>query len=622
MSQFTINIIFVGLSFALYFGIAIWARAGTTSEFYVAGGGVHPVVNGMATAADWMSAASFISMAGILAMGGYGASTYLMGWTGGYVLLAMLLAPYLRKFGKFTVPDFIGDRFYSKTAAMIAVVCLIIASTTYVIGQMTGAGVAFSRFLEVDNTTGLLIAAVVVFFYAVLGGMKGITYTQVAQYVVLIIAYTIPAVFISLELTGNPIPGLGLFSNDVQSGIPLLTKLDQIVTDLGFTAYTADVPNKLNMVLFTLSLMIGTAGLPHVIIRFFTVPKVSDARWSAGWALVFIALLYFTAPAVGAMARLNLIDTIYPQGISEPALNYDQQPDWMKTWEDTGLLKYNDLNNDGRIQLYSDSGLGAAKLALAAAQADGGDVAAATTAVDEAAAKHDLQNDGSFVTRGWEGNELDVNNDILVLANPEIANLPPWVIGLIAAGGLAAALSTAAGLLLAISSAISHDLIKRNLNPNISDKGELKVARITMGVAIVVATWLGINPPGFAAQVVALAFGIAGASLFPVLMMGIFSKRINSLGAIAGMLTGLISILVYIFVFKGWFFISGTASFPDTEEYWLFGISPLSFGAVGAILNFIVAFAVSYATPPPPAYIQELVESVRSPRGAGGAVDH
>lgn len=622
MSQFAINIIFVGLSFALYFGIAIWARAGSTSEFYVADGGVHPVVNGMATAADWMSAASFISMAGLIAASGYGASTYLMGWTGGYVLLAMLLAPYLRKFGKFTVPDFIGDRFYSKTAAMIAVVCLIIASTTYVIGQMTGAGVAFSRFLEVENTTGLLIAAVVVFFYAVLGGMKGITYTQVAQYVVLMVAYTIPAVFISLELTGNPIPGLGLFSNHIESGVPILTKLNQVVTDLGFASYTADVPNKLNMVLFTLSLMIGTAGLPHVIIRFFTVPKVADARWTAGWTLVFISLLYFTAPAVGAMARLNLIDTVYPQGVAEAPLEYDQRPDWMATWEDTGLIKYNDLNNDGRIQLYNDSGLGAAQVALNTAEADGGDVAAATAAVETARIAHDAEMDGRFANAGWAGNELDVNNDILVLANPEIANLPSWVIGLIAAGGLAAALSTAAGLLLAISSAISHDLIKRNLNPNITDKQELKYARITMGVAIVVATYLGINPPGFAAQVVALAFGIAGASLFPALMMGIFSKRINNLGAIAGMLTGLITILVYIFVFKGWFFISGTANFPDTEEYWLFGISPLSFGAVGALLNFIVAFAVSYATAPPPAHIQELVESVRSPRGAGGAIDH
>ena len=622
MSQFVINLIFVGLSFALYFGIAIWARAGSTSEFYVAGGGVHPVVNGMATAADWMSAASFISMAGLIAASGYGASTYLMGWTGGYVLLAMLLAPYLRKFGKFTVPDFIGDRFYSKTAAMIAVVCLITASTTYVIGQMTGAGVAFSRFLEVESSTGLIIAAIVVFFYAVLGGMKGITYTQVAQYVVLMIAYTIPAVFISLELTGNPIPGLGLFSNHVESGVPILTKLNQVVTDLGFASYTADVPNKLNMVLFTLTLMIGTAGLPHVIIRFFTVPKVADARWTAGWTLVFISLLYFTAPAVGAMARLNLIDTVYPQGVAEAPLEYDQRPDWMMTWEETGLIKYNDLNNDGRIQLYSDSGLGAALIALNTAQTDGGDVAAATAAVETARIAHDAELDGRFANAGWAGNELDVNADILVLANPEIAQLPPWVIGLIAAGGLAAALSTAAGLLLAISSAISHDLIKRNLNPNITDKQELKYARITMGVAIVVATYLGMNPPGFAAQVVALAFGIAASSLFPVLMMGIFSKRINNLGAIAGMLTGLIVVLVYIFMFKGWFFISGTANFPDTEEYWLFGISPLSFGAVGALLNFIVAFAVSYATAPPPAHIQELVESVRSPRGAGGAVDH
>ena len=487
---------------------------------------------------------------------------------------------------------------------------------------MTGAGVAFSRFLEVESSTGLIIAAVVVFFYAVLGGMKGITYTQVAQYVVLMIAYTIPAVFISLELTGNPIPGLGLFSTHVESGVPILTKLNQVVMDLGFTSYTADVPNKLNMVLFTLTLMIGTAGLPHVIIRFFTVPKVADARWTAGWTLVFISLLYFTAPAVGAMARLNLVDTIYPEGVAEAPINYDQRPDWMKTWEETGLIKYSDLNNDGRIQMYSDGGLGVAEAALAKATADGGDVAAATVAVDEARAKNDAVLDGELAARGWAGNELDVNADILVLANPEIAQLPPWVIGLIAAGGLAAALSTAAGLLLAISSAISHDLIKGNLNPNITDEQELKYARITMGIAIVVATYLGMNPPGFAAQVVALAFGIAASSLFPVLMMGIFSKRINNLGAIAGMLTGLIVVLVYIFMFKGWFFISGTANFPDTEEYWLFGISPLSFGAVGALLNFIVAFAVSYATAPPPAHIQELVESVRSPRGAGGAIDH
>ncbi len=589
MSQFWINLIFVGASFALYFGIAIWARAGSTKEFYVAGGGVHPVLNGMATAADWMSAASFISMAGLLAMGGYGASAYLMGWTGGYVLLALLLAPYLRKFGKFTVPDFIGDRFYSRTARLVAVACLIIASTTYVLGQMTGAGVAFSRFLEVSSTTGLMIAAVVVLFYAVLGGMKGITYTQVAQYVVLIIAYTIPAIFISLHLTGNPIPPLGLFSQHTESGMPLLQKLDSIVTELGFAAYTADIPNKLNMFLFTLSLMIGTAGLPHVIIRFFTVPKVSDARSSAGWALVFIALLYTTAPAVGSMARINLVDTVYPQGTAAASIDYEARPEWMKSWETTGLLKFEDKNNDGKIQYYNDKSQ-----------------TFAATATE----------------RGWQGNELTVNNDILVLANPEIANLPSWVIGLIAAGGLAAALSTAAGLLLAISSAISHDLIKKTLKPNISEKGELMAARVSMTVAIVVATWLGINPPGFAAQVVALAFGIAGASIFPALMMGIFSKRINSTGATAGMLAGLISTCVYIFLYLGWFFIPGTNTFENVEANWLLGISPLSFGAVGAMINFAVAFIVSSAGKAPPQNIQDLVESVRYPRGAGQAVDH
>jgi cation/acetate symporter len=588
MSQFAINLIFVGGSFALYIAIAIWARAGSTKEFYVAGGGVHPVMNGMATAADWMSAASFISMAGLIAAGGYANSTYLMGWTGGYVLLAMLLAPYLRKFGKFTVPEFIGDRFYSKNARFVAVACLIIASVTYVIGQMTGAGVAFSRFLEVESNTGLIIAGVIVFLYAVMGGMKGITYTQVAQYVVLIIAYTIPAVFISLQLTGNFLPPLGLFSNHVESGIPLLQKLDMVVRDLGFVDYTADVDNKLNMVLFTLSLMIGTAGLPHVIIRFFTVPKVSDARWSAGWALVFIALLYLTAPAVASMARLNLLTTIYPAGPTADAIEYAERPDWIKNWEQTGLIKFEDKNNDGRIQLYNDS-------------------AAFKATADE---------------RGWNGNELTVNNDILVLANPEIANLPGWVVGLIAAGGLAAALSTAAGLLLAISSAISHDLIKGSINPNISEKGELLAARISMAVAIVVATWLGMNPPGFAAQVVALAFGIAAASIFPALMMGIFSKRVNNKGAIAGMLAGLLSTVIYIFLFLGWFFIPGTATFVNAPENWLFGISPLSFGAVGAMINFIVAFAVSSATEAPPARIQELVESVRYPKGAGSATGH
>ena len=589
MSQFVINMLFVGASFALYFGIAIWARAGSTKEFYVAGGGVHPVTNGMATAADWMSAASFISMAGLIAAGGYANSTFLMGWTGGYVLLAMLLAPYLRKFGKFTVPDFIGDRFYSNGARLAAVVCLIIICVTYVIGQMAGAGVAFSRFLEVSNSTGIWIAAGVVFCYAVFGGMKGITYTQVAQYVVLIIAYTIPAVFISLQLTGNPIPMFGMFSEHTESGMPLLQKLNDVVMQLGFTSYTGDISSKLNMVLFTLSLMIGTAGLPHVIIRFFTVPKVADARWSAGWTLIFISLLYLTAPAVASMARLNLLTTVYPQGAEAPALAYEERPEWVKTWETTGLIQWEDKNSDGRIQLYNDA-------------------APAFTPTAE--------------TLGWKGNELVVNNDILVLANPEIANLPSWVIGLIAAGAIAAALSTAAGLLLAISSAVSHDLIKNMINPKISEKGEMRAARISMAVAILLATWLGLNPPGFAAQVVALAFGIAAATLFPALMMGIFSKRVNDKGAIAGMLVGLVFTVIYIFLYLGWFFIPGTATFANTPDNWLFGISPLSIGTVGAVINFAVAYGVSLATAAPPQEIQDLVESVRTPKGAGGALSH
>ncbi|MEW6459559.1 sodium:solute symporter family protein [Ectopseudomonas khazarica] len=589
MSQFVINMLFVGASFALYIGIAIWARAGSTKEFYVAGGGVHPVTNGMATAADWMSAASFISMAGLIAAGGYANSTFLMGWTGGYVLLAMLLAPYLRKFGKFTVPDFIGDRFYSRGARLTAVICLVIISVTYVIGQMAGAGVAFSRFLEVSNSTGIWIAAAVVFAYAVFGGMKGITYTQVAQYVVLIIAYTIPAIFISLQLTGNPIPPLGLFGDHAESGLPLLQKLDAVVRDLGFAAYTADVDNKLNMVLFTMSLMIGTAGLPHVIIRFFTVPRVADARWSAGWTLIFIALLYLTAPAVASMARLNLMTTIYPEGTSAPALSYEERPEWVKTWETTGLIKWEDKNGDGRIQMYNDA-------------------APAFTATAQ--------------ERGWNGNELTVNNDILVLANPEIANLPGWVVGLIAAGAIAAALSTAAGLLLAISSAISHDLIKTLINPKISEKNEMLAARISMACAILLATYLGLNPPGFAAQVVALAFGIAAASLFPVLMMGIFSKRMNDKGAICGMVAGLAVTLVYIFTYLGWFFIPGTNMLANTPDNWFMGISPASFGSVGALINFAVAYAVSMVTAEPPQEIQDLVESVRTPKGAGAALSH
>lgn len=589
MSQYWINMLFVGASFLLYIGIAVWARAGSTKEFYVAGGGVHPVTNGMATAADWMSAASFISMAGIIASGGYATSVYLMGWTGGYVLLAMLLAPYLRKFGKFTVPDFIGDRFYSRGARLVAVICLILISVTYVIGQMAGAGVAFSRFLEVSNSAGIWIAAAIVFAYAVFGGMKGITYTQVAQYIVLIIAYTIPAVFIAMQLTGNPIPMFGMFGTHTESGMPLLQKLNEVVVDLGFSAYTADVDNKLNMFLFTLSLMIGTAGLPHVIIRFFTVPKVADARWSAGWTLIFIALLYLTAPAVASMARLNLVNTIYPEGPQAEAIRYEDRPQWVQTWEQTGLIKWEDKNADGRVQMYNDAN------------------AAFTPTAQE---------------RGWNGNELTVNNDIIVLANPEIANLPSWVIGLIAAGAIAAALSTAAGLLLAISSAISHDLIKTLINPKISEKNEMLAARLSMTAAILLATYLGLNPPGFAAQVVALAFGLAASSLFPALMMGIFSKRVNSKGAVAGMVVGVVSTAVYIFLYLGWFFIPGTNSLANTPDQWWMGISPQAFGAVGAILNFAVAYVVSMATEAPPKEIQDLVESVRTPKGAGAAVSH
>jgi len=590
MTQFTLNLIVVGASFALYIGIAIWARAGTTSDFYTASRGVNPIVNGAATAADWMSAASFISMAGLIAFVGYGNSTFLMGWTGGYVLLALLLAPYLRKFGRFTVPEFIGDRFYSQTARIVAVICLLVISITYVIGQMTGAGVAFSRFLEVQNTTGLFIAAAVVFIYAVLGGMKGITYTQLAQYCVLITAYTIPAVFISMQLTNNPLPPLGLFSTHAESGLPLLTKLDQVLLELGFHDYTGLHTTKLNMALFTMSLMIGTAGLPHVIIRFFTVPKVSDARKSAGWALIFIALLYLTAPAVGAMARLNIITTIYPDGTAAEPIRFEERPDWMRSWEQTGLLAFEDKNNDGRIQYYNDRSEDFAEIAAA---------------------------------RGWEGNEVvTFNQDILVLANPEIAQLPPWVLALIAAGGLAAALSTAAGLLLAISSAISHDLLKSVLMPKITDKQELMAARISMGFAIALATWLGLNPPGFAAQVVALAFGLAAATLFPALMMGIFSKKMNTAGAVSGMLVGLIATVLYIFTYLGWFFIPGTNMLPNTPDNWLFGVSPLSFGTIGAILNFATAYIVMKLTADPPEHIQELVESIRVPRGAAGAVDH
>ncbi|GAB5605215.1 sodium:solute symporter family protein [Sideroxyarcus sp. TK5] len=591
--QTTIYLV-VGLSFALYIGIAIWARAGSTSEFYVAGGGVGPRVNGMATAADWMSAASFISMAGLISNMGYGGGLFLMGWTGGYVLLALLLAPYLRKFGKFTVPQFIGDRYYSQTASTVAVLCLLVASLTYIIGQMTGVGVAFSRFLGVSSDTGIYVGMAIVFTYAVFGGMKGITYTQVAQYVVLIFAYTIPAIFISMQLTGNPIPQLGLGSDMTGSDISLLQKLDQVVVELGFGQYTTTTAGStLNMFVYTLSLMIGTAGLPHVIMRFFTVPSVHAARLSAGWALVFIAILYTTAPAVAGMAKMNLIGTVNTAVASngdlyaaESSLKYEERPDWMKRWEVTGLLKFEDKNGDGRIQYYNDK-----------------------SKSEEAKAKAEAA--------GWKGNELSVNADIIVLANPEIALLPNWVIALVAAGGLAAALSTAAGLLLAISSAISHDLVKGVFNPNISEKGELMAGKVAMSVSIVVAGYLGLNPPGFAAGTVALAFGIAASSLFPAIMMGIFSKKMNKEGAIAGMLSGLFITLFYVFAHKGIFFIKGTEYLDligGANSF--FGITPEAFGAIGALVNFGVAFLVDRFTKEPPEHIQHLVESVRTPRGA------
>ena len=591
--QLTIYIV-VGLTFSLYIGIAIWSRAKSTSDFYVAGGNVNPIANGMATAADWMSAASFISMAGMISVMGYGGGVFLMGWTGGYVLLAMFLAPYLRKFGKFTVPQFIRDRFYSKTASAVAVICLLVASLTYIIGQMTGVGVAFSRFLGVSSRNGIYIGMAVVFAYAVFGGMKGITYTQVAQYCVLIMAYTIPAIFISLQLTGNPIPQLGLGSKMIGSDISLLTRLNQIVTELGFGKYTTTVAgSKLNMSLYTLSLMIGTAGLPHVIMRFFTVPTVAAARRSACWALVFIAVLYTTAPAVAAMAKYNLhttINTGIERNVSlfeeESSIEASNRPDWMKRWENTGLLVWEDKNNDNRIQYYNDK------------------------TSDQEVLKNAEE-------AGWEGNELTVNADIIVLANPEIAMLPNWVIALVAAGGLAAALSTAAGLLMAISSAISHDLVKGIFRPKITDKQELWAGKIAMALSIILAGYLGLNPPGFAAGTVALAFGIAASTLFPALMMGIFSIKMNKQGAIAGMLSGLFITLFYVFAHKGIFFIQGT-QFVDSigGPNFFFGIAPEAFGAVGAAVNFIVAYVVSKFTKQPPAYIQELVEAVRIPRGS------
>ncbi len=558
----------VGASFLLYILIAIRSRAGTTQEFYVAGKGIHPVANGMATAADWMSAASFISMAGLIGLSynGYGGSVFLMGWTGGYVILAMLIAPYLRKYGKFTVPEFIGDRYYSDAARVVAVICLIICSVTYVIGQMKGIGVAFSRFLETDYETGLFSGMVIVFFYAVLGGMKGITYTQIAQFCVLIFAYTVPAIFISLQLTGQPIPQLGLGST-LADGSYLLETLDRTRLDLGFQEYTPSVRGStLNMAAFTASLMIGTAGLPHVIIRFFTVPTVRAARTSAGWALVFIAILYTTAPAVAAMARLNIIQTLEPQPGQHLAI--EERPIWFKNWEQTGLLGIEDKNADGRIQYSADP----------------------------------------------EQNELvTLDNDILVLANPEIAQLPNWVIALVAAGGLAAALSTAAGLLLAISSAISHDLLKRTLMPDISERQELMASRLAMAAAVLGAGYLGLNPPGFAAGTVALAFGLAAASLFPALLLGIFSKRVSREGAIAGMLAGIGVTLAYVFQHKGLMFIPGTSFLGDLPPNWFLGIEPNAFGVVGAAVNFAVTLTVTRLTASPPESVQRLVDDIRVP---------
>jgi cation/acetate symporter len=564
-------------TFTLYFAIAWWARAASTSDFYIAGGGITPIQNGMAIGADWMSAASFLSMAGLIAFLGYGGSVFLMGWTGGYVLLAMLLAPYMRKHGKFTVPEFIADRYYSKTARIVAVICLIIASLTYIIGQMKGVGVAFSRFLEVDYGLGLAIGMAVVWFYAVLGGMKGITYTQIAQYVVMIFAYTIPAVFISFQLTGNPIPQLGLGSTLADgSGVYLLDKLDLVVTELGFKEYTTSNMNgSLDMFAYTMSLMIGTAGLPHVIMRFFTVPSAQAARSSAGYALVFIALLYTVAPAVGAMARLNLISTIEPTAGQH--LEYSERPQWFKDWEKTGLLAFEDKNSDGKIQYSADKAT----------------------------------------------NEMvKVDNDIMVLANPAIANLPNWVIALVAAGGLAAALSTAAGLLLAISSSISHDLMKGVLTPNLSEKSELLTGRIVMTLAILVSGYLGLNPPGFAAGTVALAFGLAASSIFPALMMGIFSKKMSGTAAIAGMCSGIGVTMLYVFQHKGIMFIPGTDFLGSMGPNWFFGISPNAFGVVGALVNFGVAFVVLQFTGPAPKHVQDLVENMRRPGGTAAVSDH
>ena len=593
MSTQVLTYLFVGASFALYIGIAIWSRAGSTKDFYVAGGGVHPVVNGMATAADWMSAASFISMAGIISFIGRDGSVYLLGWTGGYVLLALLLAPYLRKFGRFTVPDFIGERYYSQAARIVAVVCLIFVSFTYVAGQMRGVGIVFSRFLEVEVNTGVIIGMAVVFMYAVLGGMKGITYTQVAQYCVLIFAYMVPAIFISIMITGNPIPQLG-FGAEVTdgSGLSVLQKLDGVLLDLGFSAYTAGSKSTIDVFAITAALMFGTAGLPHVLVRFFTVPKVSDARLSAGYALVFIAILYTTAPAVASFARLNLVDTVHNTA-------YDEAPEWFGNWENTGLIAWQDKNDDGVMQY----GAGAA-LSPATPIFD----------VDGTRGSHGerLLNNKSTES----ANEVYIDRDIMVLANPEIAGLPGWVIALVAAGGVAAALSTAAGLLLVISSAISHDLLKQTLLPRITEKQELLYARLAAAVAVTVAGLFGIYPPAFVAQVVAFAFGLAAASLFPALLLGIFSKRANKEGAISGMLAGLVFTFAYIAYFK---FVAPEL---NSAEYWLWGISPEGIGAIGMLLNFVIAMTISHLTAKPPETVQALVDNIRIPGGAKAAKNH
>jgi cation/acetate symporter len=561
MDILTWTYILVGSSFALYIGIAIYTRAGSTKEFYTAGGGVSPLANGMATAADWMSAASFISMAGIIAFSGYDGSVYLMGWTGGYVLLALLLAPYLRKFGKFTVPDFVGDRYYSNKARVVAVICALFISFTYVAGQMRGVGIVFSRYLEVDINTGVIIGMCIVFFYAVLGGMKGITYTQVAQYCVLIFAYMVPAIFVSMQLTGNPIPQLGL-GDTVADGTYLLDKLDGVLGELGFAEYTSGRKGMIDIFAITIALMVGTAGLPHVIVRFFTVPRVKDARLSAGYALVFIAILYTTAPAVAAFGIYNAIDTVAGQPIND-------LPEWVGNWQKTNLIVVNDINNDGIVQYSADPAT----------------------------------------------NELKIDRDIMVLANPEIAKLPNWVIGLVAAGGMAAALSTAAGLLLVISTSVSRDLF-RTFKPDMTEKRELLIARISAGGAVILAGYFGVNPPGFVAEVVAFAFGLAAASFFPVIIMGIFSSRMNKEGAIAGMVSGLVFTIMYISYFK---FISPEL---NNVNHWWFGISPEGIGSLGMLINFVVCYVVSKATPAPPQSVQDMIQEIRIPRGAGQAVDH